>query len=1275
MGKFSRGIIPNAIFLVQSKFMFYDSSFRILRYLCSFFVSFLRRIHTSCPLSLRSFVQAHLAITYDGNVVTHYLNGINVGILVCGNNLENFRLLEVSKSNAKWTIGSGMFAGKMDSIYVYNRIIPVSSIQTLSFNNHRHETSSQLLNSRKPSHAQSVHRPSAPPMSANSGMSLAVTFPNAPSKFSYLFAPDTLLIGNLRVLSSQHEVSDPHLLKNDNATTVIDIFSLCPSIATIAMETEVVNGASTYNEVVESNKQSREKDIKVTKHVPTMNTTVLAKNVRLKSGYNSISVRIPFWVSNGSHVINIISGPNFATSTVTVKRTSCATPTAANTRGYIIGDIREMSKSTFTNYAFDVKGYVCAKNYVGTARTTVCSVPTQVFTLEGCYATCVMPNLSSILGYSDTWPSSNEKEDGSVASTALEKSNAVSNSNPGGGLRGGRSATKAIVSSRYGNLSIVGFQPQNVSCDQDFVGTVKYDVCRGADRSVHFHGCQDYCDIPTTNLTGYNITNIYGSMQIDNFKPKGVTCSDGFVGEPIFHSCKNHQKYFTMTGCVNTCTTIQDSTGYNRTNVEEHDLHYATFNVSKWECDNHYVGEPTVHICTGSTSQLNEYTLTGCKSRCRAPDKHLGYSQEHTIETSLLVGQTDATRFDVTGWGCDYGFVGTAKATTCSGKDDQYVMSGCRNTCDMTSIPKHGTIGDCTDNLPSGKTCQPTCRKGYENQHDGWRSCLNGISMDTFACNGKPCFDTDIISELTNGTLGTCGRYRLETVISAVEGGVGMNQTAMNSTVVVTLKEPLLHGDSCIPVCDAGFTPEGTRSCMAGELINTFKCVPVTCDATMVPEHGNTGDCSVHLAAGRTCQPTCQEGYENKLGGVRACMNDGILLDTFQCTGKPCYDAAIVAELANGTLGTCGRYRLQKKEELVSEPQAQAENNSTLSLFTQDSGVLLLQEPLVHGDSCVPTCDPGYTPSGTRSCMAGDFADTFTCSPMTCDASSIPDHGTQGDCTPTLVSGEMCTPTCHEGYINVSSLDVNNNSTGILSRREHFAVRSCIAGSLVDTFTCVAASCTNADNMTVWQQKSGGSCPNTTLGEVLPSGQSCIPECEIGLVPFGGRMCQAGKIEDTFTCLVPWHAAFASIGAGLLICCLIFSCMFFCRKTGCCCGCANDCAPGGAGGNNPSKTKVTPRPPSEPSIMVKKHENEDANISAQVAQKQEKHKRHTQERVEKRRRASIDAGAQKEAAAAKAAELRAAREKLQEAMSTGDATKIQTALDDVENDPDHVKQA
>ena len=78
-----------------------------------------------------------------------------------------------------------------------------------------------------------------------------------------------------------------------------------------------------------------------------------------------------------------------------------------------------------------------------------------------------------------------------------------------------------------------------------------------------------------------------------------------------------------------------------------------------------------------------------------------------------------------------------------------------------------------------------------------------------------------------------------------------------------------------------------------------------------------------------------------------------------------------------------------------------------------------------------PTCDAGYTVSGTSSCLDRVLT-RATCNADPCDASGAIANGTLNNCTSTLASGASCTPTCNSGYT--------------LS-----GTRSCSAGTLTDT--------------------------------------------------------------------------------------------------------------------------------------------------------------------------------------------------------------------------------
>merc|ERR1712127_345466 len=74
--------------------------------------------------------------------------------------------------------------------------------------------------------------------------------------------------------------------------------------------------------------------------------------------------------------------------------------------------------------------------------------------------------------------------------------------------------------------------------------------------------------------------------------------------------------------------------------------------------------------------------------------------------------------------------------------------------------------------------------------------------------------------------------------------------------------------------------------------------------------------------------------------------------------------------------------------------------------------------PLPSGASCTPTCNSGFTAFGGRTCLtwdSGKLADDFECQPN-CDGSVAPVNGGVGDCTDDMKSGSLCTPSCDAGY-------------------------------------------------------------------------------------------------------------------------------------------------------------------------------------------------------------------------------------------------------------------
>ena len=106
------------------------------------------------------------------------------------------------------------------------------------------------------------------------------------------------------------------------------------------------------------------------------------------------------------------------------------------------------------------------------------------------------------------------------------------------------------------------------------------------------------------------------------------------------------------------------------------------------------------------------------------------------------------------------------------------------------------------------------------------------------------------------------------------------------------------------------------------------------CDAAVPPVNGAAGTCTDTLASGSSCQPECDSGYA--VSGASSCLNR--VLTSATCT-IPC-DASTAP--TNVAVGTC-------------------------------------TSSLASGSTCQPTCNTGYTLSGSRSCSSGTLTDTVAC--------------------------------------------------------------------------------------------------------------------------------------------------------------------------------------------------------------------------------------------------------------------------------------------------------
>ena len=309
-------------------------------------------------------------------------------------------------------------------------------------------------------------------------------------------------------------------------------------------------------------------------------------------------------------------------------------------------------------------------------------------------------------------------------------------------------------------------------------------------------------------------------------------------------------------------------------------------------------------------------------------------------------------------------------------------------TCDASAAPTNGAVGTCTSTLASGSTCQPTCNTGYT--VSGTSSCYDG-TLTAATCSASPC---DASAAPANGAVGTCTSTLASGSTCQPTCNTGYTVSGTSSCTLGALTAATCSANPC----DASAAPANgavgdlhvdTREwfyvsaylqcrlyCFGHEFVfgGHFDRRDVfgnPCDASAAPANGAVGTCTSTLASGSTCQPTCNAGYT--VSGTSSCTLGALTAAT--CSASPC-DAS--AAPANGAVGTC---------------------TSTLA----------------SGSTCQPTCNAGYTVSGTSSCTLGALT-AATCSANPCDASAAPANGAVGDCTSTLASGSTCQPTCNAGY-------------------------------------------------------------------------------------------------------------------------------------------------------------------------------------------------------------------------------------------------------------------
>jgi hypothetical protein len=458
---------------------------------------------------------------------------------------------------------------------------------------------------------------------------------------------------------------------------------------------------------------------------------------------------------------------------------------------------------------------------------------------------------------------------------------------------------------------------------------------------------------------------------------------------------------------------------------------------------------------------------------------------------------------------CDVGYTLSGSTTTCtSGK---LTLAKCTATqCPFIVAPTHGNAGNCPTVLENGQSCAIQCDHGY--QPVGLTKCVAG-DLTIASCEPTAC---DTLPTVAHGRLGTCPSNRrlvhgesckpecddgfsLHDSTLCTAGNLTVGKCRANSCDVISppdngrmgdCESQLESGERCTPACNDGYTLSGTTNCSLGRT-TVAKCVPLACDMA-APENGTIGDCNDTLHHGEHCDPKCNDGYVKSSG--HASCHAGTL-STPTCTPKSC-EMIIPQYGANGDCPTvlqhldacspaCERgYTLDSKTscQLGTLAQSTCEPKSCTGVKAPEHGNIgNCSCTLAHGATCMVECDTGYTPSHPTECNLGELTES-RCLPDCCTILP-PTNGAMGACKDTMRSGEVCIPKCNEGF----TLQ---------------APTTCSAGR-VTASVCVPDAC----RVTIPDHGQQGDCST-----VLESGGVCRPTCEDGYILKYPTHCVNGKL-------------------------------------------------------------------------------------------------------------------------------------------------------------------
>ena len=253
---------------------------------------------------------------------------------------------------------------------------------------------------------------------------------------------------------------------------------------------------------------------------------------------------------------------------------------------------------------------------------------------------------------------------------------------------------------------------------------------------------------------------------------------------------------------------------------------------------------------------------------------------------------------------------------------------------------------------------------------------------------------------------------------------------------------PKTFGQKCTATCDSGYTggssPSSAFTCGAdGHFTGSLTCDAVSCGPAPSPPH--SAGCSGPKTFDQTCIATCDSGYTGgpSTSSAFTCGADGHFTGSLTCDAVSCGAAPSPPHSA----GCSGGPKTFGQTCIATCDSGYTGGYSTSSAFTCGADGLFMGSALTCGavscgeapspphtsgcsgsktfqQSCTAACDSGWT-GGTSShqfaCGAdGQYSGSLTCEKVSCGPSPSPPHSS--GCGASYDFGGKCPASCDSGW-------------------------------------------------------------------------------------------------------------------------------------------------------------------------------------------------------------------------------------------------------------------